>query len=350
MNAVDVLLEVKEKVWPVIDGYLKDPEFPKQFQVRAGYEQDLGKYWQMMREYPERKGKYIRPTLLVLVAEALGIDREKAYLTAAAMQLSEDWILLTDDLMDKSKLRRGKPAFQEMYGYEQGVVIELALQAITWKILADNERDLGMERARLVWEEMQRIIMRTAVGQSIEWMWISDKERKIELDDILFIYDSKTGYYSVAGPMRLGAILANATSEQVEIITDFGKAMGTCFQIIDDVLGVEDFGGLKQAGGDIYEGKPTILTAHLFNSLVGKDALVLKEIYAKKQEERTDADVKWVIEKMKESGTLEYAKKKALEYKEQADTIIDQNMGFFTNNDAVSKLKTLANFILERKH
>src|ERR1035437_2284298 len=107
---IDTLEKTKRLVWPEIEKYLKDPLYPTQFQIPKKFTSDVKTFWEINKEYPERKGKYLRPTAVLLIAEAMQGDINLAIKTAAAMQLSEEWILISDDFEDNSNERRGKPA------------------------------------------------------------------------------------------------------------------------------------------------------------------------------------------------------------------------------------------------
>src|SRR3989344_2606983 len=120
-NPQEILETYKNLVWPEINSYLKDPTFPPSFRIPNRYREDVTHNWEIAKEYPLRKGKYLRPTLVMITAEALGSDRKSAIKTAAAMQVSEDWLLIHDDFEDNSSARRGKPTLHKIYGPELAV-------------------------------------------------------------------------------------------------------------------------------------------------------------------------------------------------------------------------------------
>src|SRR3989344_7115050 len=134
----DILAIKKQKVWSVVEPYLNDPNYPSSFDIPDKYKTIQFKHWNIVREYPERKGKYIRPTLLLLTAEGMGTKEEIALQTAAAMQTSEDWLLIHDDLEDDSEFRRGKLTLHKMHGEKLAINAGDALHIIMWKILLDN--------------------------------------------------------------------------------------------------------------------------------------------------------------------------------------------------------------------
>lgn len=290
----DTLENTKKIVWPEIENYLKDPEYPVQFSVPNKFEGDVSHYWEINKVYPLRKGKYLRPTLVLLVAQALGEKVDTAIKTAAAMQLSEEWILIHDDIEDNSDERRHGPTLHKEYGHELAINAGDALHIIMWKMVNDI-------RNPEITNEFYRMLMRTALGQGVEQIWTNRKSKEINKDEYFFIADSKSAYYSIAGPMRLGAILANATKEQIDKITEFGLYLGRCFQLVDDLLDLEQ---------DKKEGKVTLAN----------------------------------------TKGLEYTKKLASEMKDKAQIIFEKELGFLKAEPARAQLLELTKFILERTH
>jgi geranylgeranyl diphosphate synthase, type II len=350
-NAIAILENYKSLVWKEISSYLTDPPYPKSFQIPQKYkDKEHKKYWEMLREYPERKGKYLRPTLLLLTCEASGGKTNDALKTAAAMQLSEDWLLLDDDIMDNSTLRRGKPTFHRLFGIDQAIVVGDALQSITTRILADNISTLSPELTIKIITELNQILMRTCEGQSIEAMWTKEKNFTISDEDYFFVVDGKSCYYTIAGPMILGAMIAGKKGGDLDELANFGMYLGRAFQLIDDILGVtSDFGNLKQKAGDIYEGKTTLLVSHMIRNANKEDREKAITILSKSFEEKTEKDVAWFVAKMHEYGSIEYAKTLAEEYKEKAYAMFEK-LTFLKKEPARTQLKQLIEFVIERKH
>jgi geranylgeranyl pyrophosphate synthase len=290
----NILNKTKKVVWPEIEKYLKDPDYPTLFKIPEKYQREIKLYWKINREYPIRKGKYLRPTLVVLTARAFGVDIKNTIKIAAAMQISEEWILIHDDIEDNSSERRDKPALHKIYGIELAINAGDALHTIMWKIINDI-------KSQAVSDEFNKIIMRTILGQGIEQIWTNQKIKSITDNQYFFIADSKSASYTIAGPMRLGAIIAGASKDEMEKITEFGLYLGRCFQLVDDILDLEQ---------DEKEGKATL------------------------------ANTKGV----------DYTRKLALETKTKAKKIFDTKLGFLKNEPARSELKELIDFILERKY
>lgn len=283
----------KKLVWPEIKKYLKDPAYPPQFALPDKFKSETNLVWKINREYPQRKGKYIRPTLLLLVAKAMGVKEQKAVKAAAAMQISEDWLLIHDDIEDKSDERRGKPCLHNLFGVELAINAGDFLHMIMWRMV----HNLGNPK---ISDEFYKMLMRTAMGQGVEQIWTNEK-RKVNEEEYLFVADGKTAYYSVAGPMRLGAMLANATNTQIGKISDLGKHLGRCYQLVDDIFDAEE---------DRAKGRSTLVT---------------------------------------EKG-IDFVKKLAEKEKNLARKVFEKDLSFLSRQPARTKLSELIDFILERKY
>lgn len=290
----DTLQETKDVVWPTIQKYLTDPDYPRQFSVPKEFDSESKNFWNINKVYPERMGKYLRPTLVLLTANAFGKETDDNLVkTAAAMQLSEEWVLIHDDIQDKSEERRGKPALHKIYGQELAINAGDALHIIMWKLVNDVD-------SKEISNEFYRMLLRTTLGQGVEQGWTNSKS-EIDEQKYFFMADSKSAYYSIAGPMRLGAILAGADKKQLDSITEFGLHLGRCFQIIDDIIDLEQ---------DKIEGKQTLAT----------------------------------------KNGIESARKLAGEEKKLAKSIFDNDLVFLKDEPARTKIVEIIEFILERDY
>lgn len=352
VNVSDILDRTKTLVWPIIDRHLTDKPYPTVFQVPKKYLSELTYQWKIYREYPERKGKYLRATLIRLTNEAMGGKTQRCLQTAGAMQLSEDWILVHDDIEDQSMERRGKPTLHKMYDVNQALNAGDMLHVLMWGLLSQNLKLLDLKTNKALFDEFTTFLSRTAIGQGIEAKWTSGPLTKLSDEDWNLIADSKSGYYTIAGPLRLGGIIAGASKKQLEALTLFGLYLGRCFQLVDDILDItSDFAGLKkQIGNDVFESKRTIMLGHLLRVVNQKDKKKLISIYSKTRNHKTQSEVNWVIKEMQEAGSIAYAQKMAGELKDQALAIFETKLTFLSHEPARSQLKTLISFILERDH
>ena len=351
-KALEILTDYKKKVWPEIQSYLKSPSYPTGFKVPKRYSSINKKHWDIVTEYPKRQGKYFRPTLLLLTCEAMGENSNKAIKTAAAMQLSEDWLLIHDDIEDHSEQRRGKPTLHKQYGLDYALNAGDALHVVMWKIIFDNHKALGHKKTQAILNEFYRALARTALGQTAEIMWRNNNDKNINTSDWYFIADGKTSYYTVACPMRLGAIIAGTNSKQLHKLAQFGVYLGRCFQLVDDILDVtSNFSGQKkQKGNDIYEGKRTLILNHLLRKVNPSDKEKLLLILDYPPSKKTKADINWVITKMNEYGSIDYAQKLAKRMKDKAFIAFEEDLAFLSKKAPREKLETLIHFVLERKY
>lgn len=289
----DTLEKTKKLVWPEIDKYLKDPIYPKQFLVPGRFKKETLKFWEINKVYPQRKGKYLRPTFVRLVASAMNAKPKEIIKLASAMQLSEEWILIHDDIEDNSDKRRGGKTLHKIYGSELSINAGDCLHIIMWKMVSDINQPK-------ITNEFYKMLLRTTLGQGVEQIWTNQKKKLTE-NEYFFVADSKSAYYSIAGPMRLGAILSGANSKQLDKLTEFGLYLGRCFQLVDDILDIKQ---------DQKEGKSTL-------------AITKGEVYTKK-----------LIKK----------------FKIKAINIFNKDLKFLSYEPAKKELEELINFIIERKY
>ncbi len=352
-NFIQTLTDNKNLIWPFIQKNLNQiKDFPGYCKLDKKYQSLVDFHFKMVTDYPNRQGKYLRPVLVMLTAQSMGVKPELIIPTAAAMQLSEDWILGHDDIEDQSDTRRGFPAIQKLYGDHLALNAGDALHNLTWSILSQNYSNLNKNIVQNINQEFFTMINRTILGQTIEIKWIEDNRYDLSFDDVLLIAESKTCYYTIAGPMRLGAIIASATDKQLNSIYKFGQALGKSFQIIDDLLDLtSDFAGQKkQIGNDIYEGKRTIMLIHLLNNINTQNKEKLLNILQKDRLKKNQKEVLWVINQMKEVGSLDYGRKLADKFSADARQIFDTELTFLSQQPFRSQLSDCINFITSRNH
>ena len=238
-----------------------------------------------------------------------------------------------------------------MVGNELAVNTGDAIHVAMWGMLYDSVEGMESVVAGKIFREFNRMLTRTALGQAVEIGWMKKDKYDFDDDDWFFIADGKTSYYTVAGPMRLGALCVGADEDQLEVIARFGMNLGRCFQLVDDILDVTgNFSGLKQMGGDIYEGKRTVILGHLLKNVESDTKDKLVAILDKSRDEKTADEVEWVMQNMKEKGSVEYAKTLAKKFAMEAVLIFEKEMSFVKEVESRKKLRSLIDFILQRDH
>jgi geranylgeranyl diphosphate synthase type II len=307
--------------------------------------------YDMIRDYPSRPGKGLRSSLCILTCEALGGDGEKAIRTAAALEVFQNWILIHDDIEDASEMRRGEPVLHMKYGVPMAINTGDALHGKMWEILVGNQRLLGDSKTLAVLREFLRMINETTEGQHMELSWVAKNRWDLCEDDYYLMCNKKTSWYTCISPCRLGGIIAGADREKMEAFIPFGSKLGVAFQIQDDILNlkgdVKKYG--KESGGDIMEGKRTLMLIHLLNHATPHDRQRVVEIMGKSRVERTRPDVKKVLNLMAKYGSIDYVKRQAQGYAEEAKRYFGEIFQDTPKTESRRLLEEMVDFMVTRE-
>jgi octaprenyl-diphosphate synthase len=195
-------------------------------------------------------GKRMRPKLVLLFANALGYDKAERFELAAVVEFIHTATLLHDDVVDESSLRRGKKTANALFGNAASVLVGDFLYSRAFQMMVSVNRMRVLD----VLAEATNVI---AEGEVLQLMNMHDPD--VAVDSYLRVIRYKTAKLFEASA-RLGAVLADSSPEIEEACAGCGRALGTAFQLIDDVLDYEgDPGALgKNVGDDLREGKPTL--------------------------------------------------------------------------------------------
>jgi octaprenyl-diphosphate synthase len=195
-------------------------------------------------------GKRLRPVLLLLTCGALGYSQAQRHNLAAVVEFIHTATLLHDDVVDESTLRRGRPTANESFGNPASVLVGDFLYSRAFQMMVNA----GSMRVMQVLSDATNVI---AEGEVLQLMNMHDAS--LDEEGYLRVIRSKTAKLFEASA-RLGAILAGSTPGIEAACADYGQALGTAFQVIDDVL---DYDGNatemgKNLGDDLREGKATL--------------------------------------------------------------------------------------------
>lgn len=287
-----------------------------------------------IREFVSRPGKRIRPILFVI--GYLGFKAKPApglYISALSLELLHDFLLIHDDIIDKSSTRRGKPSMHHLL---ETHIKKYAAKKITGENLALITGDVMyamsncaflaiQENARRKEAALRRLIetaIRTATGEFMELLCGMKDIESISKEEIYRIYDLKTADYTFAAPLSMGAILAGAKQSEVKKLSRYGILLGRAFQIKDDILGM--FGEESKIGKstltDLQEAKRTSLIWYAYHHSHKKDRLRIAQALNKPCVKKPDLlKVRKII---LESGSLDYAKKGISQLTNNAQRII----------------------------
>ncbi len=342
LSSAELQGEMK-RVKASVDGVILDELLP----ARGGPEVEL--LYKMMRDYPSRPAKGLRPFLCVTACRAAGGDERKALLTAACLELFQHWILIHDDIEDRSELRRGEPTLHRKYDEALALNAGDALHARMWGALLANEEVLGPHGALRVMKEFSMLVNETTEGQHMELSWVRDRRWDLDESDYYVMCTKKTAWYTVASPCRLGAIVAGAGEDTLEALKDFGLKLGVAFQIQDDALnlvGEKAYG--KAKSDDILEGKRTLILLHALRSASAEQRRRLVAIMDKDRDKKTQQDVEYVLSLFSKRGSVEYARRKAKALMTDALESLD-SYRWRGDEDAVALLESFARFAVERR-
>jgi geranylgeranyl diphosphate synthase type II len=338
INFSQELAKLKAPVWRTIQKYLphKSPH----------------SHYAMVRDYPSRQGKYFRPGLVLLATKMFGRNQRRAMLAAAAMQISEDWLLIHDDAEDHSLKRRGFPTLHEMHGTELAINAGDALHMIMWKMLGDSVKELGDKIGWKIFDKINEVLLKATEGQYLELQWIRDKKLFVSQTEYLNMIKRKTAYYTVIGPLQLGAIIAGAGEKELKRIEKWGIPFGYAFQIWDDCmnLSASDKKQGKERGGDIMEGKRTLVLSHLLRHCAAIEKKRIEAIYQKELLQKTDGDKKYILGLMQKYKSIDSVKNFARGLSRRAQDIFDQETKHLPNTKAKQIIRVGIEFVANREH
>ena len=257
-------------------------------------------------------GKRLRPALLLLICGALGFKGAQRFNLAAVVEFIHTSTLLHDDVVDDSSLRRGNPTANETFGNPASVLVGDFLYSRCFQMMVDAQNMRIMQ----VLADATNVIAEGEVQQLMNM-------HNAELDEAgyLQVIRSKTAKLFEASA-RVGAILAGSSPELEEICAEYGQALGTAFQVIDDVLDYTGEAAVmgKNLGDDLREGKTTLpLIAAMQRGTASQRALIKEAI-----ETGGVAMLDQVIDIVKTTGALDVAHLAATQEAQRAITAARQ--------------------------
>jgi geranylgeranyl diphosphate synthase type II len=224
--------------------------------------------YDLMLDYPLREGKALRPALCIATCRALGGKLEAVLRSAAVLELYHNAFLIHDDIEDESLMRRGLPTLQRQHGVPIAVNVGDAMLALTLKPLLENIGLVGLGPALKILQCISNMVQESVHGQAIELDWIRRDSWDIDDAEYARMVVLKTGWYSFITPMLIGSIGARLEPERVDELAEFARVLSVAFQIQDDVLNLDgnELSYGKEIGGDLWEGKRTVVLLHMMRS------------------------------------------------------------------------------------
>lgn len=199
-------------------------------------------------------GKRMRPVLTLMSAEVFDANYKKALPAALSVEVFHNFSLIHDDIMDDAPLRRGNVTVHEKWDINTGILSGDAMLILAYQYFEKYEPSIFRELAKL----FSKTALEVCEGQ--QWDVDFETRTDVSIPEYLKMIQYKTAVL-VAAAMKMGAIIAETSEENANLIYDFGLNLGLAFQLQDDYLDAfgdpETFG--KQVGGDIIENKKTYL-------------------------------------------------------------------------------------------
>ena len=220
--------------------------------------------YELILDYPRRGGKALRPALSIATCLGLGGHLEAVLPTAATVELYHNAFLIHDDIEDESWRRRGQPTLHIDHGVPIAVNVGDAMLSMSLQPLLDNVERVGLGPALRILRAVAHMTRQTVDGQALELEWVHSNTWQLDDADYLAMVELKTSWYSFITPLQVGAIAAGAGPEWLAPLESLGRHLGAAFQITDDLLNLradpEEYG--KEIGGDLWEGKRTLMLLH----------------------------------------------------------------------------------------
>ena len=199
-------------------------------------------------------GKRIRPILTLMATDVFGSNYQKALPAAMAVEVFHNFSLVHDDIMDDAPLRRGKETVHEKWDLNTGILSGDAMLILAYQYFENYEPAIFKTLAKL----FSKTALEVCEGQQYDVDF--ENRDDVTIPEYLKMIEYKTAVL-VAAALKMGAIVAETSDENANLIYEFGLNLGIAFQLQDDYLDCfgnpETFG--KQVGGDIIENKKTFL-------------------------------------------------------------------------------------------
>jgi geranylgeranyl diphosphate synthase, type I len=295
-----------------------------------------------LREFTLRGGKRLR-ALLVLVGYYLAAHRrpDAALPAAAALEHFQSWMLVHDDVIDHAELRRGGPTLHRTFerlhrsrggrgdasGYGTGTAVTLGDLEEPYTVGELLAVRVAPARRLAALAEYARMTRDTAYGQLLDLRLGSRPVAEVTEAEVLTVHRLKSAVYTVAAPLRLGAILGGGSARLLSDLEAIGIDLGVAFQLRDDVLGAGfDTGSSGKSANDLVEGKRTLLVVHAY---AASDAAGRAEFDAVLGHPEADgAAVARLRERLRATGSLEFSEAKIRELSDRAYRRLDRSRSF----------------------
>ena len=303
----------------------------------------------LIHEFIDRPGKGLRPALVLSTLAAHGGTTADGLDVAAALELLHNAFLVHDDIEDGSTTRRGSPTLHHTIGVPLAINVGDAMNALALRAARSHSSRLDASTARRLGEEFDHLLVESLEGQALELGWTRDNRCDLGVGDYLTLVLKKTAWYSFIHPMRIGALLAGDSGD-LDRFNRFGFLLGAAFQIQDDVLNLT--GDLhrygKEIGGDLWEGKRTLILVHAFDNVGSTDRRWLERLFFTPRERRLPRELDRANDLLLSSGSIDWARTVSADLAAAASREFDVAFAGAQDGPDQALVRTLVDFVATR--
>lgn len=224
-----------------------------QASVQLAFPESPNELYEAVKHIMNMKGKRIRPVLLLMGCDAFNGNLNQALSPAFGIEVFHNFTLVHDDIMDEAEMRRGLPTVHKKYGINKAILAGDVMMMFAYRFISD----VPNEYLRPILSLFNKTATEVMEGQQMDMNF--EQRNEVSIDEYLKMIEYKTSVL-LAASLQMGAILANASKEDQDLMYEFGLKLGLAFQIKDDYLdayGDDRVGKIK--GGDILQNKKTYL-------------------------------------------------------------------------------------------
>jgi geranylgeranyl diphosphate synthase type I len=332
-----------------IDRYLV--QIFEQKKSEFSYQGQFEFFYDAMKEFVTRKGKRVRPLLLLSFYNAFdgekGLSKEQLLRCGAALELLHSFILIQDDVIDKSHLRRGLPTFHKILetcprykidpkiSEDISMVVGDLLFALSMETIIDS--NIAPELKEQVLKVFLQYTRDTGVGEIQDILLSTSTLDDIKLQEIETMYHLKTTRYTFEAPFVLGTLLAGVNGTKLSAIRELAQPLGLAFQIRNDLLEIDQF--IKDPlsfSSDLAQGKKTYLLKTAYDLLNVTDRNFLKMCLVNQPNDPA-VNLK-LIQLIQKSGAVAHLEKKSADLFTQSLAVLENNDFSWNEQQALKKV------------
>lgn len=307
--------------------------------------------YDLVAEYPRRGGRMLRPTICLATAQAFGASLEDALPTAAALEMLHNAFLVHDDIEDESLLRRGAATLNASHGVALALNAGDAALVLAMRLLHRNFGSLRPQIAMAIVDETLRMVGISTEGQARDIGLRTEGRSDYSQMDYFDVIVKKTCWYTILLPLRLGALVGRRKTGDPARFYRFGFLLGAVFQIVDDLMNVtaelSAYG--KEIGGDLYEGKPTLMLLYLLEQADRDTRARVAKLLATPRSARTSTEIAWLQAQLTRYGCVDQARAVARALAQDAQAEFDAAFADARDGHDKHFIAALPWYLLERE-